>query len=63
MAAIVLYPEALNQHPGDAIDVLRISLFGIPVGLVAFMVSLLILFVGTLIKRRRTTLERQTLQM
>lgn len=63
MAVIILYPEALNQHPGDALDVLRISLFGIPVGLIAFMVALLILIVGTLIRSRRTTLERQTLQI
>ncbi len=33
MALIVLYPEALNQHPGDAIDVLWLFLFSIPLGL------------------------------
>ncbi len=60
---IVLYPEALNQHPGDAIDVLRGFLFGIPLGLVAYPIALLTLLVGTLIKGRRTTLERQSLQI
>ena len=63
MAVIVLYPEALNQHPGDAIDVLRMFLFSFPLGLCAYPIALLILLVGTLIKRRRTTLERQSLQI
>jgi hypothetical protein len=63
MAVIILYPEALNQHPGDAIDVLRVSLFSIPVGLFAFTVALLILLVGSLVKGRRTALERQALQI
>jgi hypothetical protein len=61
MSVIVLYPEALNQHPADAIDTFRGFLFGIPIGAVAYMLALLMLLVGTLIKRRRTTLDRQTL--
>jgi hypothetical protein len=60
---IVLYPEALNQHPGDAVDVLRTFLeFGIPIGLVAYLFSLLVLLVGTLTQKRRTTFERHTVQ-
>jgi amino acid transporter len=60
---MVFYPEALNQHPGDAIDVLEIFLFSIPVGLVGYLVALLTLLVGTLIKSRSTTVERQALQI
>ncbi len=63
MALIVLYPEALNQHSGDAIDVLWLFLFSIPLGLFAYPIALLTLLVGTLIKRRRTSLERQSLQI
>jgi hypothetical protein len=62
-AVIVLYPEGLNQHPGDALGVFRIFLiFGIPIGFVAYLLALWVLLVGTLIRKRRTTLERHTLQ-
>lgn len=60
---IVLYPEALNQHPIDAIDVLRaFFMFGILIGFVVYLFALWALLVGTLIRRRRTTLDRQTVQ-
>ena len=60
---IVLYPEALNQHPIGAIDVLRaFFMFGLPIGLVVYLFALWVLLVGTLIGRRRTTLDRQTVQ-
>jgi len=62
-AVIVLYPEALHQHPGDAIDVLRMFLFSIPIGLIVYSVALLILLLGTLIKRKRRSLDRQTFQV
>jgi hypothetical protein len=49
--SMILYPEAQNQHPIDAIDVLRIFLISIPIGVVAYLVGLLILLIGTVILR------------
>jgi hypothetical protein len=60
---IVFFPEALNQHPGDAVDVFRVFLmFGLPIGLVAYFFALWVVPVGSLIKQRRATLERRTIQ-
>lgn len=63
MGLIILYPEALSQHPNDATDVLTSFLFSIPIGLMTFIIALWILIVGTLIKKRTTSIERHAIQV
>jgi glucan phosphoethanolaminetransferase (alkaline phosphatase superfamily) len=61
---IAHYPEALNQHPGSAGDVIRMFLMlGIPIGFIAYLLALWLLLITSLFIERRTTLKRQAVHV